>query len=109
MHTQVDSTEADADVISRWLREYLAELLELPSDEIRDEQSFARFGLDSVASIAMAGDLSDWVGCEVDVTLVYDYPTISALSEYLAANLDVQRRLRERRAVRAVSVHEATS
>jgi acyl carrier protein len=32
----------------------------------------------------MTGDLEDWVERKIDPTLLYDYPTIEALSQHLA-------------------------
>ena len=46
--------------------------------------SFARYGLDSSAGIALTSDLSDWLGRELDPTLNYSYPTIAALAKHLA-------------------------
>lgn len=88
-----------AERISLWLRDYLAELLELPASEVDEGESFARFGLDSSASVAMASDLGDWLESELDPTLVYDHPNIRDLSETLAAQLPIRVRVARRPAV----------
>jgi acyl carrier protein len=62
-----------------WLVSYLAELLDIELAEIDVTLTFDRYGLDSSAAIAMTGDLADWLGAELDPTLIYDYPTIEAL------------------------------
>jgi acyl carrier protein len=62
-----------------WLVSYLAELLDIELAEIDMTVTFDRYGLDSSAAIAMTGDLADWLGSELDPTLIYDYPTIEAL------------------------------
>jgi acyl carrier protein len=69
--------------IQAWLIAYLSELLEIESDAIDVKVTFDRYGLDSSAAIGMTGDLEEWLGSELDPTLIYDYPTI----ETLAANL----------------------
>ena len=76
------ATESDA--IREWIVTYIADLLEVSTDEIDTESSFDRYGLDSSAAIGLTGDLEDWLGKEVDPTLLYDYPTVEGLVEYLA-------------------------
>jgi hypothetical protein len=38
--------------------------------------------------VGMTGDLSDWLGTEIDPVIAYDYPTIEALSAQVAAQAD---------------------
>lgn len=71
--------------IQDWIVAYLADLLETEPEEIDITVPFDRYGLDSSAAIALTGDLEDWLGVEIDPTLLYDYPTVSALVEHLAA------------------------
>lgn len=71
--------------IEAWIASYVANLLEVDSEEIDITIPFDRYGLDSSAAVRMTGDLEDWLGCEIDPTLVYDYPTIEALVEYLSS------------------------
>lgn len=77
--------------IAGWMRGYLAELLEIPLEEIDDDTSFDRYGLDSLASVGMIGDLEEWLGVELDPVLASDHPSIRALARALAA--DERRRL----------------
>ncbi len=70
--------------IQAWLVSYLAELLEIEPDEIDVRITFERYGLDSSAAVIMTGDLEEWLGYELDPTLIYDYPTIEALARHLS-------------------------
>ncbi len=70
--------------IQGWIVSYLAELLELDPDEIDLAIPFDSYGLDSALAVGMTGDLEDWLGKEIDPTLLYDYPTIEVLARYLA-------------------------
>jgi len=70
--------------IQAWLVSYLAELLEIEPDEVEVKIPFERYGLDSSAAVGMTGDLEEWLGYELDPTLIYDYPTIEALAAYLS-------------------------
>jgi acyl carrier protein len=70
--------------IQAWIVTYLAQLLEINPDEVDTTIPFDQYGLDSSAAVGMTGDLEDWMGKKIDPTLLYDYPTIVALSEHLA-------------------------
>jgi acyl carrier protein len=70
--------------VQDWLVSYLANLLEIDLDEVDVTVSFDRYGLDSATAIGMTGNLEEWLGYELDPTLIYDYPTIKALAENLA-------------------------
>ena len=70
--------------IKNWCVSYIAEILEVASNEIDTTVPFDRYGLDSSAAITLTGDLEEWSGLELDPTLMYDYPTIDTLAEYLA-------------------------
>lgn len=73
--------------IQAWIVSYLAELLEVEPDEVDVTIPFDRYGLDSSAAVGLTGDLGDWLGHEIEPTLLYDYPTIKALVKYLASEL----------------------
>ncbi|MHC5729129.1 MAG: acyl carrier protein, partial [Nostoc sp.] len=74
--------------IQAWLISYLSELLELDASEIDVQVPFERYGLDSSAAIGLTGDLENFLECEVEPTILYDYPTIEILSEQLAATIN---------------------
>lgn len=73
--------------IQVWLVSRLAELLEIESEDVDVDITFDRYGLDSSAAVGLTGDLSDWLGIEIEPTLLYDYPTVEALVRYLAVEL----------------------
>jgi acyl carrier protein len=70
--------------IEQWLVRYLSRVLGIEEPKISATTSFARYGLDSSAGIALTSDLSDWLGREIDPTINYSYPTIAALARHLA-------------------------
>ncbi|MCC5615261.1 acyl carrier protein [Nostoc sp. CHAB 5836] len=76
--------------IQAWIVSYLADLLEVDSDEIEVTIPFDRYGLDSSAAVGLTGDLEDWLGCELDPTLLYDYPTVEALVKHLVSELKAE-------------------
>ena len=76
--------------IQAWLISYLAELLEIEPAEVDVTITFDRYGLDSSAAVGMTGDLEEWLGYELDPTLIYDYPTIEALAGHLSEKNQVK-------------------
>jgi len=83
-HSASGSSAATAGQIQQWFVDYLSRELTISSDEIDVTVPFENFALDSATAIGMTGDLEQWLGKNVDPTLVYDYPTIEAMSRYLA-------------------------
>ncbi|NEO44602.1 MAG: acyl carrier protein [Moorea sp. SIO4A3] len=70
------------DEVQEWLISYLSQLLDLEIEEISTSTSFARYGLDSSASISLTSDFGDWLSEEIDPTILYSYPTIEAMAEH---------------------------
>lgn len=70
--------------IQTWIVSYLAQLLNVDPEEVDTEIPFDRYGLDSSAAVGLTGDLEDWLGCEIDPTLLYDYPTVESLVQHLS-------------------------
>jgi acyl carrier protein len=73
-----------AEILQAWLTSRLANLLGLSLDEVDVAVPFDRYGLDSQSAIVLSGDLQDWLDCDLDPVLLFDYPTIEAVSTYLA-------------------------
>ncbi|MFM7363093.1 MAG: AMP-binding protein [Cuspidothrix sp.] len=70
--------------IQTWLINRLSTELKIPPQEIDIQEAFAYYGLDSSAAIAITGELIDWLECEVEPTLFWEYPNIEELASYLA-------------------------
>ncbi|MBD2208739.1 AMP-binding protein [Nostoc linckia FACHB-104] len=73
-----------AENIQKWLVTHLAISLNLPSDEIDPQAPFVQYGLDSSAAVSITHELSEWLDCELDPTIFWDYPSIKALAGHLA-------------------------
>lgn len=72
-----------AEQIQNWLVSYMANILDITTDQVDITMLFDEYGLDSSVIIGMIGDLETWLGCNLDPTLVYDYSTIEDLAEHL--------------------------
>lgn len=73
--------------VQEWLQEQLADYLDINAKDVETGVTFQRYGLDSATSLTIIGELSEWLGIEVDATLPYDYPTIAKLSHYIACEV----------------------
>lgn len=78
-----------AEEIESWLISYLADILEIPSEEIDPAANFDEFGLDSALAISLTGDLEEWLGRKINPTLLYNYTTIDSLSKNLAVETTI--------------------
>jgi acyl carrier protein len=79
---EIDASKEER--IAGWLRQYIGGILGMPPTDISEERSFQQLGLDSSAAVGMTGDLSDWLGREIDAAAAYDHTTIRALARALA-------------------------
>jgi len=71
------------DSICAWVTDYLAEVLEVDRSSIAPNVELEALGLNSALVVSMLGDLEDWLGVEISPSVVFDYPTIDAMSGYL--------------------------
>lgn len=74
-----------AGAIRDWLVAKMSEMLGFPEDEIDVRDPFANYGMSSMAAVSLSADLEDWLELRLPPTLAWDYPTVEALTEYLAA------------------------
>ncbi len=85
----VVSTEYTKTSIQEWITQWLIKELKLNGQRINPEQPFSSYGIDSVTAVSLSGDLQQWTGLSLDPNLVYDFPTMSALTKYLLQELQV--------------------
>lgn len=75
-----------AEEIQAWIVSYLADLMEVEPDEVDVTLPFEQYGLDSAEAVELSGDLEDWLGKNLNPTLLYNYPTVEALAQQIAKN-----------------------
>lgn len=83
-HSATGAVEPSEQQICSWLIERVVKVSGLPRDDIDITAPFADFGLDSRQAVSLSGELEDWLGRELEPTLVWDYPTIELLSKFIA-------------------------
>lgn len=71
--------------ITKWLATYLAHSLQTDPLQIEHNRAFAAYGLDSAVAVSMTYALGEWLGFDLEETLLWEYPTIAEVSDHLAA------------------------
>jgi amino acid adenylation domain-containing protein len=70
--------------IRGWLLREVAERAGIPQVEIDTSRPLVEYGLDSKGGVAMAGALEELLARPVQVSLVWDHPSIDAIAAYLS-------------------------
>jgi acyl carrier protein len=80
-------TVSQADIVD-WLVLQLADQVGLDPSAIDIQKPCAEYGLDSIAGVSIAGDLEVWLDLQLSPTLLWDYPSIDRVSQYLMTALE---------------------
>lgn len=80
----MDAIVDRASGVESWMVAYLADLLDIPADEVDVTEPFDRLGLDSAAAVSFTSDLGKWLGTELDPTLMFENETIRAVAGHIA-------------------------
>jgi amino acid adenylation domain-containing protein len=87
MPEQSSPRTRSATEIAAWLARQIAVPLGVPADAIDHRGTFSGFGLGSIQAVGLAGELEKWLDQPLSATLLYDYPTIEALAQHLAGEV----------------------
>ncbi|MEK8016255.1 MAG: SDR family NAD(P)-dependent oxidoreductase [Candidatus Parabeggiatoa sp.] len=71
------------ETIQAWLLTQISQQLKIAPSEIDIREPLAGYGLDSVTAVRLSGELETRLGRQLSPTLIYDYPSIQALAQYL--------------------------
>ncbi|MBF2003215.1 MAG: SDR family NAD(P)-dependent oxidoreductase [Synechococcales cyanobacterium M58_A2018_015] len=74
-------------LIEQHLREQLAQVLGFQPAEIDPQQGFFDLGMDSLTSVELKSRLQRSFNCSLPTTVIFDYPTLSTLVDYLLNHL----------------------
>jgi acyl carrier protein len=73
--------------LTAWLIARVAVYLQRDPEEIDPREPLAEYGLDSVASLSLCGDVEEDFDVILDPTAAWDYPTATAFAEHLFKEL----------------------
>ncbi|HEX8111164.1 MAG TPA: beta-ketoacyl reductase, partial [Kofleriaceae bacterium] len=71
------------------LRDHAARVLGLPPARIPVQEPLGNLGFDSLMTLELRNRIESSLGLKLSATVVWNYPTIAALAEYLARKLDL--------------------
>ena len=69
--------------MTAWLTDTIARYAQVPAGEIDGERPLSDYGLNSISAFAIITDIEDAFGVVPEVTVVWDYPTVNALSAFM--------------------------
>ena len=84
------TTPPSTEAIEDWLIAHIAQAAKMDPADVDPRDAFADYGLSSIAAVGLSGDLEDWLGLRLPTTLVWDYPTIQSLAEYLSEQVSAK-------------------
>lgn len=73
---------------SEIIRTLVAKEMRVEPQTLDPQQKFTSYGLDSIVALSVSGDLEDLTQLELEPTLLWDYPTLNALAEYIVSQLE---------------------
>ena len=71
--------------MSAWLRERSARDIGKDPDSVDPAATCDRLGIDSLALLGVIGDLAAELDIEIETSVLFDHPSIQALSNHFAA------------------------
>ncbi|GAB26081.1 putative polyketide synthase [Gordonia polyisoprenivorans NBRC 16320 = JCM 10675] len=98
--------ETRSELVSR-MRVILARELGMPTDAVRSDQPFPELGLDSMMAMTVLRDARHLVGLDLSATMLWNHPTIDALSEMLTGLLAPRREATQAAAAEAAGEQQA--
>ena len=76
--------------ILRWLTARLAASLEVTATALDPMVPLAEMGVDSVHAVSLVGEIEAHFDIDVDPTMIFDYPTLSHIAEYISTAVEEQ-------------------
>lgn len=70
--------------IEKTLISITGNILHINEDEVNCEISFSEMGVDSISGVEIIRDVNETFGIDLDAVTLYDYPTITDMSKFIA-------------------------
>ena len=73
--------------IRQWIIDKLVVRLQFDAAAIQLDEPLVALGVDSMQFVVIVGELEEWLGCRFADNPLIDYPSINALSAFLAGQV----------------------
>ena len=83
-----DEPSKSREEIEEWLVERIMEVTHIELDEIDVSVQLINYGVNSIDAATLSGNLEEWLGRELPASIIYQFPTIEALSAHLSGEND---------------------
>lgn len=77
----------------------VSQTLRIDAQDIDIHRPLPRYGLDYIDAVALAGDIEEWLNIELPTSLLWDYPTVSAIAGFIEAQMGAMSRSHARLAL----------
>jgi 8-amino-7-oxononanoate synthase len=74
-----------ASEIEAFIANWTARKLKMPVDSIARDRPLIEYGMDSLMAVNLSGRLEDLLGRRISGSVVWEYPTLAGLADYLAS------------------------
>ena len=71
--------------VQEWIVQWLVDVAAVSRESVELDKPFNDYHLDSLTAAEFSDDIHDWLGVEVPITLVWNYPTLADMTRYLSA------------------------
>ena len=71
--------------VQEWIVQWLVDVAAVTRDSIELDKPFNDYHLDSLTAAEFSDDIHDWMGIEVPITILWNYPTLADMTSYLSA------------------------
>ncbi|KIH86006.1 SDR family NAD(P)-dependent oxidoreductase [Pseudomonas batumici] len=87
-----DIAEGAASRVHKTLKQTLSSVLGIDILEIGDDDAFVDLGLDSIVGVQWVRIINDRFGIDIDAVRIYDYPSLTALVNYVTRETELAKR-----------------
>lgn len=84
---KMDDIDDFASELQTALTAMLSKTLRIDAQDIDIHRPLPRYGLDYIDAVALAGDIEEWLNIELPTTLLWDYPTVSAIAGFIVTQM----------------------
>lgn len=92
----IDTTDILSQQLQITLLQALSKALGISAADIDPHRPLVNYGLDSIDAVMIASDFEDWLDMELPSTLLWDYPTVAAISGFIEHQLETTPKARAR-------------